>query len=191
MDALTFIAKLVEHLAWPATAVVAALLLRHELRRLLGLIKKLKAGPIEAEFEREVIELRESVPLAPAPDPVAPALTAQKVSLAQLAEASPRSAILEAWRNVEAVTQRVAAQYQTSSIPVPSLELRKSGGAMRIIIRSELLSSDWIARYFELRELRNRAAHDHEFTPTVESAVAYIELASRLQSKLEAVAIGG
>ena len=54
MDTLTFIAKLVEFLAWPTAAVIVVVLLRDELRRLLSLVKKLKAGPVEAEFEREV-----------------------------------------------------------------------------------------------------------------------------------------
>jgi hypothetical protein len=192
MDSLTFVAKLVEFLAWPTATVVLVSLLRDELRRLLSLVKKLKAGPVEAEFEREVIQLRESTPPAPPPTPAAPELAARKASLVRIAEVSPRSAILEAWREVEAATLRLAEIKPTGvSVPVPSQELKSPALAIRVVSRAELIPSDWIARYYELRELRNRAAHDHDFTPTLESAIAYIELASRLQARLEAAVIGG
>ena len=57
-------------------------------------------------------------------------------------------------------------------------------------LKAGLVEAEFEREVIELRELRNRAAHDHEFTPTLESAVAYIELASRLQARLEAAAIG-
>ena len=52
MDNLTFITKLIEFAAWPIAAIVVTVCLRNELRVLIPLIKKLKAGPIEVELEQ-------------------------------------------------------------------------------------------------------------------------------------------
>jgi hypothetical protein len=57
MDTLSFIAKLIEVLAWPGAIVTVVLLLRKELKQLVPLLRKVKAGPVEAEFEREIAQL--------------------------------------------------------------------------------------------------------------------------------------
>jgi hypothetical protein len=65
MDGLTFVAEMIKALAWPMAASIAVLVLRREIKGLLPLIKKLKAGPIEAEFDREVRELKEQAERQP------------------------------------------------------------------------------------------------------------------------------
>lgn len=46
-----------EALALPAAAVIIVLLFRREFRQLVPLVRKLKAGPLEAEFERDIREI--------------------------------------------------------------------------------------------------------------------------------------
>lgn len=62
MDCLTFLSNLASSLAWPIAAVVIAFSMRVQLGTLLSNIKKIKAGSLEAEFEKleqEVQEVRE------------------------------------------------------------------------------------------------------------------------------------
>jgi hypothetical protein len=100
MDTLTFIAKLVEFLAWPSAAVILVLLLRGEIKGLFRYVKKVKAGPMEAEFEREVKELKATAEAQPQLLPPPEGATPEKQMLIQIVQINPRSAVLEAWRGV-------------------------------------------------------------------------------------------
>lgn len=89
MDALSFIAQLVQAAAWPVAIVVLALMFRPQLRALLERLNKGRLGPAEFEFERA---LR--------------VLSAQSGRHASAAPAvlpytgSARAAILAAWRDL-------------------------------------------------------------------------------------------
>jgi len=184
MDALTFIAKLIEFLAWPLAAVFVVVLLRTEIRRLLSLVRKLKAGPVEAEFEREIIRLEETTPPSlPAPA-IAQEADPEKLELIRLARTDPRAAIVEAWGQVEVEARSVAA---TKALNIESEDTRSVSSAFRAISRANLLPSPWVGRYYELRELRNRAAHEPDFNPSLTSAAAFIELSNRLKTELRSL----
>ena len=58
MDWLTFVSKLIDSLAWPLVALILGLVFRKKLLELITTIKKLKAGPVEAEFEMETKQIR-------------------------------------------------------------------------------------------------------------------------------------
>lgn len=182
MDTLTFIAKLAEALGWPIAAIVLAAWLRKEIRALLPYVKRVKAGPLEAEFEREVRELKASTEAAPAearkelpPPPSQPLLL-------QLAELHARSAILEAWVRVEAAARAALEKKSPATATVATRNphrLAEQLGALG------LLEEDQVSLFHELRNLRNEVAHVPEFSPSRESVVSYIEMASYLQSWLE------
>jgi len=185
MDWLTFIAKLVEFLAWPVAAVVLVAVLRTELRQLLPHVKKLKAGPVEAEFEREVKELQKEVSAQPAPVPLPEGLTAEWQMLFQLVQVNPRSAILEAWRGVEEAALRLV---QSKGLYVSERDARSAFAVIRAIGSANVLSAEDFALYHDLRGLRNQAAHATDFTPTTDAALSYVGLASRLCGALEQAA---
>lgn len=183
MDWMTFVAKLIESLAWPVAAVALVFLLRDDIRRLVPFIKKLKAGPVEAEFEREVNALKEAAPLsahgitvAKAPD------AASKEFLLQLAELHPRSAILESWVRVEAAARAILARKATSTATgayIPAARL------VEPLAEQKLITPGHVTLFHELRRLRNEVAHAQGFEPTIEAAKAYADLASFLQGDLE------
>jgi hypothetical protein len=113
MDWLTFASKVIESVSWPVAAVALVLLLRDEIAKLAPFLKKFKAGPLEAEFERDVKELKEikeSTPQLAKPADAQAVDTASKNFLFQLAELHPRSAILESWVRVEAAARAVLAR---------------------------------------------------------------------------------
>ncbi|MBS0416935.1 MAG: hypothetical protein JSR66_04430 [Proteobacteria bacterium] len=180
---MTFITKILEAFAWPATTIALVILLRSEIRQLLPFVKKLKAGPVEAEFERDVKALKHETPVIqqeiaerPTPD------SASKDFLIQLAELHPRSAILESWVRLEAAARAVLAEkLQSNSAPgyLPAARLAEP------LVQRDAISQPQVTLFHELRRLRNEVAHSPEFEPTDEAAKAYVDVASFLQGHLE------
>jgi hypothetical protein len=102
-----FIASLVQSLAWPAALVLVAVVFRVQLRRLLtGQLRRLKAGPIEAEFDRLISHVRTELPLVQA----VPGAVAVSDELSDLVRTSPRAAILEAHERIEALLRDALEQ---------------------------------------------------------------------------------
>lgn len=181
MDLLTFVSKLAEALAWPIVVLVVVSLLRKEVSSLFTIVKKVKAGPMEAEFEREINELK-SVADAELPDierqaPVAPTQN----ELEQLAQINPRAAIIEAWRRLELAARRSLAQV---GITMNAQDLASPLAHARNLAKSALMSQEELVLFNDLRNLRNTSVHAEHFSPTLEAALAYIEVASRVQQTL-------
>ena len=185
MDILTFISKLVDSLAWPVASTVLVFMLKDEIKRLLPFVKKLKAGPVEAEFEREVKELKATAEAQPEILPPPEGITPERQMLLQLVQVNPRSAVLEAWRGIEEASIRVI---QNKAVYVPEKESRFPLSVVRALNKSSLLTSDELALYHDLRSLRNQAAHVQDFAPNTDAALNYIELAGRLRQALQRAA---
>ena len=185
MDWLTFFSKLIEALAWPVATIVLVVLLRDEIAKLAPFLKKFKAGPLEAEFEREVKELKEikeATPVQVKTTEIRAADTASKNFLVQLSELHPRSAILESWVRVEAAARAVLA---ATSVSVSKPGYLQAARLAEPLAQKEVLNQGQVTLFHELRHLRNQVAHAQGFEPTQESASSYIDLAVFLQGILE------
>jgi hypothetical protein len=208
MDILTFLVRLIEALSWPLAIVVLVIALRKEVRGLVATLSRIKAGPVEAEFGREVAKLHastEGVDELPPPEQLSPA----KQMLLELAEISPRSAILEAWIGVEEALRQLAYSqgalnplpaygsaaaiggyggYGAPVEPVDYAARAGSGGygpSVGPVFRKEdFLTQEELSLYRHLRGLRNQVAHAGDLTPTPEAALNFIELTSRLKRAL-------
>jgi hypothetical protein len=178
MDALTFIVELSKALAWPLASTGIALLFRSELRTLLGKIKKGKVGPAEFEFEQTVKVLTEEIS-ARSQGPM------EKIedSAAYLASKDPRSAILNAWLDVQNEMRRIVAEkgLERSDLPFNSVSLR-------VLHRELQKQPEYINVYNELRSLRNQAVEEIDFHPRTESVLNYLKLAKELVSVLRNIA---
>lgn len=181
MDLLTFISKLAEAFAWPAVVLVVVFLLRKEVSTLFAIIKKVKAGPVEAEFEREINELK-SVADAELQDVErqTPATPSQN-ELEQLAQINPRAAIIEAWRRLELAARRSLARV---GITMTSADVASPLAHARNLAKSALMSQEELVLFNDLRNLRNTSVHAENFSPTLEAALSYIEVAYRVQQTL-------
>jgi hypothetical protein len=179
MDVLSFIASIVGSLAWPATAFGIVLLLRKQLVAMLPYLRKLKAGPVEAEFEREVEVLEAESPLS-LPPTEQKLLTDESKRLLELAQVSPRAAILEAWHGVEFAARNAVLHNAGSPIPEITTPVRVA----KELVRLDLLSPEEIGLFHDLRGLRNQATHSPDFHPSFESVHSYLMLAKRLRSRL-------
>lgn len=182
MDWITFASKALESLAWPTASVVLVVLLRDEIRKLVPFLKKLKAGPLEAEFEREVKELKASIAHDSSPDSKQTYDPASKAFLLQLAELHPRSAILEAWVRVEAAARAALA---SKELPHELSTYQPAAKLAETLARKEMFDQGQVTLFHELRRLRNDVAHSIDLQPTLGSVKSYVELASYLQGGLD------
>ena len=182
MNVLQFIASIVESVAWPATAVIAFLLLRKRLPEIFPFIERLKYKGIEIEFRKSIHKLaktsRSALPIPGMDEESA----AQRTRLYELAEASPRSAILESWLQVEAagidaLKARDAPTQQKSYVVGP----RKLG---ELLNRAEIINGKQLEIFYRLRELRNKAVHLRDATFKLSEVIEYIDLASALASQI-------
>ena len=60
--------------------------------------------------------------------------------------------------------------------------------AMRELIQGEIVTSEDAALFHDLRGLRNQAAKLQDFSPSYESALEYVNVASSLEGRLIALA---
>jgi hypothetical protein len=176
MDWLTFSIRLIEALAWPVTlaALIIVFARRPEIRALVPLLRKLKAGPLEAEFDREIRKISEETGEVTTPEiEVKP-----DQRLVEMAKLYPRTAILEAWVGIEATIKRAARQ-------ILNVDISNSAEAFNQLIRIKAVSPSDVALALELRRLRDQAAsHAEEFEPSRDAALQYVKLASQLEASL-------
>lgn len=164
------------------------LLLRPEIKRLLALVRKLKAGPVEAEFERDVAALVIEDDRGGLTKRIGTIQYEERLSLFEVAKTNPRAAIADAWQRVEASADRATSR---KSLKQDDQGLSVSSPAFAALVKAGFVPPEWTGRYYELKHLRNRALHDGDFSPSVSSAAAYVELSLRLRAVLDAIASDG
>lgn len=193
MDWLTFTTKLVDALAWPIVVLVLGLVFRRKLIELIPTLRKLKAGPVEAEFElatKHVLAKAEETSFPGLVDEsgrVSKSETDNEQVIAKLREArgNPAGAILEGWSNLDGALFRLGLQ---AGIVVDPLE--NTERVYNAVMASGLLPVQTVNLVRELRDLRNQVAHV-KVKPTVGAAQDYllavdraIELILNCQEKL-------
>jgi hypothetical protein len=57
-ETFDFISSIVNSLAWPITVIIIILLLKHPIRDLIKRIGKLKIKDIEADFSKEISDVK-------------------------------------------------------------------------------------------------------------------------------------
>ena len=177
MDILTFITKLCETLGWPVTSIVLVALLRKEIRLLLPSLRKFKAGPLEAEFERATAFLKAELPQQPKA-----AEAFEQTPKAVVDPANPRSAVLEAWLSLEAAANEALGRRTTQLHGPGAMSTRPSlRGLAQSLQTSGLLHEGQINLFRELLHLRNEVVHTLDFAPTQAAITRYVETANYLK----------
>lgn len=181
MDWFQFTASVVGSLAWPATLIAAFFILKKYLPAIFPFVERLKYKDFEVEFRKSVQELAEKSQQAlPAPDDEQAA--APRNRLYALAELSPRSAILEAWLQVEtAAAEALQAKDPDLTSKVRMLAPLRLG---EMLNRREIINRAQREIFDSLRELRNKAVHIGEATFHPSEVTEYIDLASSLASQI-------
>ena len=181
MDWLQFISSIIGSLVWPATIIAGFFILKAYLPAIFPFIERLKYKDFEVEFRKSVKELAEKSQTAlPAPDDEQ--TVAPRNRLYSLAELSPRSAILEAWLQVETAAaeaiQSKSPEHTGKSRMLAPLRLGE------MLNRSQIINNAQREIFNRLRDLRNKAVHIGDATFNPIEVTEYIDLASSLASQI-------
>jgi len=185
LDWLTFIDELIKTLAWPLTVLAILILLRKPLAGLIPLLQRIKYKDFELEFGRQVREVRaEANEELPPPQKPKALIPQAPDPILELARVSPRAAVTEAWRQVEAAALDAA---QRNNVPLQYREAVSPVRVIRALEKAEVVDPAPMAIFHDLRALRNQAAHAPEFALSTEAVIEYVELARRLIEYLSSV----
>ena len=186
MDVLTFLTEMTEALAWPLVALILGLVFRKKLLDLIPAIRKLKAGPLEAEFElaakqalsnaAEVMSHAKLPGAVPSVAAVDSGKDGDSRIVARLLNArnDPAGMIMEGWANVDGELYRLGHQM---SLLVD--HLTSTTKVYESVMASDVLPAETRRLVRELRDLRNKVAHV-QVVPTPDSAQDYILAADRV-----------
>lgn len=174
MDKLTFITKLIDSLAWPAIALILGLKFREKLLDLISAIR-VKAGPVEAEFElaaKQVLASTAEVTAAMSTPGVGAnsATSTGEEIVTQLISArhDPVGLIMESWARIDAELFRLGSQIGIVDDP-----LENSFKVYQAVMASDIIPTETRRLVRELRDLRNQVAHA-KVRPTAEAAQDYL-----------------
>ena len=176
MDYLNFIAALIDSLAWPITIFVIVFLFRDNLSKLLDRVIKFKHNGTEIDFREEVEAVsREAKIILPIIKEGSSGPS--DVDLKNLAETSPREAIMKAWDSVEHALYELAVRYNMSPDESKSINLQ--------LLRLRLSDYEPIGRgayemLEKLKYLKDEAKILSENDIDISSAIEYSKLASRV-----------
>lgn len=184
MDIYQFISSLIGSIVWPVTAILAFFILKKHLSSFLPFVERFKYKNFELEFRKSIQELTEKSKLA------LTSIIAEELQspinlrdrLYNLAEISPRSAVLESWLQVESAaadiiqSRNLSPNYKSSMAPMRLGE---------VLYKSEVLDSVQMEIFNRLRELRNKAIHISEAVFKLDEIKEYIDLALLLSSKIK------
>lgn len=186
MDLLTFISEMVEALAWPVLIGSVLYTIKDRLPDIVASIRSLKYKGVEMTFGSDVKAVAAVVEhVLPAWEAAALGpidLTAEvQHHIENMADYSPRGAILEAWLRVEKSAADVIVNRKLGNMPRFPGPQRLA----RILYEGGVLDKEQAKAFDSLRHLRNEVVHvtDAQFTPTVVSR--YIESAGTMAAFLE------
>jgi uncharacterized protein DUF4145 len=183
MDGYQFVAAVfrsLTSLAWPGAFILAVWLFREKLLSLLPLLQ-VKYKDFDASFrldqaEKDAAALPHPVGgAAPNPTPE------EKTRFEQIAELSPRAAIIDARRDLDEAAIQMAETHGRSTSRRPWTLLT----SIRELRNRQIISPQTSALLDDLRSIGNAAAHGRENNFTKEEALRFRELADQAIAQLQ------
>ena len=173
MSVLQFISALVQALAWPAVVLIAVVLFRDKLSALLaGSMKRLKVGPIEAEWDRTLSEAEVELE-----QPGVPPLDRRTIpsdarrNLAKFASLMPAAAVIEGYASIELALRGLLADVED-----PRVLRTGASGLARQAVKLGRVNEETARAIEGLGVLRNLAAHGQAGEVTLDRANNYLAL---------------
>jgi hypothetical protein len=183
MDWKTFLAEVINSIAWPLVVVFLIYQLKDRLAELLPRLKKLKHKDTELEFSEKLNELAmesEATKDETSTDEKKPEINEQFNFLMKLSDISPRSAVIESYRVLETASAKAItkAHPELEERNMPTIQIQK-------LLKDKVLNKYQYHQFNELRQLRNQAAHMEDFELKNMPIAAYIDIALTLANNLE------
>ena len=177
MDWLTFIAEMTKAISWPAAIVIAVLIFRDPLLKLLRELKRLKWKDVEVEFDKEVKKAKAELP------EIQRVTASEKYigdddyesRLLSLLETSPKAAVLEAWLQVEREAYGLLKN-KNVAVPPKLSPIR----LLELLLKHNLIDKNGQNLFNTIRKLRNRAVHEYENEISENAALDYLDMASEM-----------
>lgn len=184
MDGYQFIAAIFQSLislAWPAALVACVWLFRERLNTLLPLLR-MKYKDFDMSFRLEQAE-KEAAQIPPSPpSPDLEPTPEEKTRFEQLAEISPRSAIIEIRGELEEALKNVL-QRQGRFLDRPITMM----AGTRILRGEKLIDATTSALLDDLRAIGNEASHNREREFTKDDAMRIKKLADQAIQRLSLI----
>jgi hypothetical protein len=184
MDWLTFIATIVEATAWPLSVLAVFLVLRRHLVARLPDLESMEWKDFKFRFRQRVHEVAaEARQALPEPELGSLSPPSEVEQRLQLAELSPRAAILEAWIALEAAARTTLRKHGAA---ITEREIRQPTKLADALQDAGLLNPSQGEVLLQLRNLRNAAAHASEPKITVETAREFVRVAGAFERLIQA-----
>ena len=180
MTWLAFIVEMTKAVAWPVAVVIILAIWRKTLPNLVERLRSLKYGSFEAAFNEQSVQVAENISGASQPLSVS-ASTITDDKLLQLAQQSPRAAIIEAWLQIERRLHELAAKAGLEAKPRPG-----AVGLLRSLRAANVIGADTERALLGLTHMRNLAAHAPGEELSAQKAVDFVTLAGALLWTLSA-----
>jgi hypothetical protein len=200
MSGFQLIASLASSLAWPII-VIAILVFVWAKRDVIGnlfnsrtiaqgrTLRRVRAGPVELEWEQLIETTAEKVPEATAPISTPGKSIGQE--LAAIANSVPTAAVLEAFARLERCLRELYDKVRDEYESTLSGRYPPRPGVIRmasVLVASGLIPEEIQAAILNLNRLRNEAAHRVGGADiTTEQAYDYLELVDRILGYLDGV----
>lgn len=178
---MEYLVSIVDSLAWPFTVVFLAFLLKKPLNSLIPLVDSFKYKDVEISFREKLLEAQSE---ANASGIKSEAPEIEKEKILKLAEISPASAIVEAWKELE-----IAAQERTKALSSigGSFSNSKNNRPLDYLELTGALIPSTARAIRELRKLRNQAVHSEKLNISKESVIEYVSLAKAITLQIRSI----
>lgn len=182
-DWLNFIAQVVDSLAWPIVTAAGVWIMRGELAKLLSKISSVSIGNATATFDQTLDRAAETLAsVTHEPSGVESERSPRLSNLIELAGIHPRAAVMDAWLDVESAARELISKRQLGSGKSPQ---RPFYNIQRILEKTDLLNSEEISGFRELRMARNRVAHETSFHITPDQAERFVRISDKLVDSIK------
>jgi len=180
MDWLIFIVSVIEAIAWPVAFIAAVVFLREELVEVVGRIQGIKHKKIKIKLGRR---LQEAGKKAKSSLPASGDLASKELThRLELAEYSPRAAILESWVDVEAALKELGARYGIAGDGMKHPDIHE----LQLKLGDDnTLGNGAFGLMQSMREIRNEAFYLTDKVIESGAAKEYVSLAGRVSTLLK------
>lgn len=111
MDWKAFVASMTSSLTWPVVTLTAMVLFRHQIRTLFTRFKKIGAGGLQFELADQIDKARDQAEIVQSEQGALPSSSTQlDPATIELVRASPAGAVLQSFKEVEALLLAIRAQ---------------------------------------------------------------------------------
>lgn len=202
MSGFELVASLASSLAWPVVAIIILAFIwikRNDISNLFNFrsmpqgrtLRRVRAGPVELEWDQLIESTVEQVSEVPATTIDAPADSVRK-ELRTIAGSVPAAAVLEAFARLEQplreLYETVRDRYESTLGGRYSPRAPSVPRMARILLESGLISNRIHGAILNLNRLRNEAAHRVGGADiTTDQAHEYLELVDRVRDYLKDV----